>query len=63
MMAVEIKASGNKLEAGVPHALFDLLPRAFDVSREGKFLIPTAVVKIAAVPMTVIVNWPAGLKK
>lgn len=63
MMAVDIKASGNKLEAGVPHALFNVLPRAFDVSRDGKFLIPTPVTKTAAVPMTAIVNWTAGLEK
>jgi len=29
----------------------------------GKFLMATPVEKTAAVPMTVIVNWPAGLKK
>jgi hypothetical protein len=63
MMAVDIKASGGKLEAGVPHALFNVRGGFFDVSKDGKFLIPTPVEQTAAVPMTVIVNWTAGLKK
>jgi hypothetical protein len=33
------------------------------VRKDGKFLIPTPVEQTAAVPMTVVVNWPAGLKK
>ncbi|MGD1069071.1 MAG: protein kinase [Bryobacteraceae bacterium] len=71
MMAVDIRASGNKLEAGVPRALFDAriepgntgFGGGFDVSKEGKFLIPAPVERTDTVPMTVVVNWPAALKK
>jgi Tol biopolymer transport system component/predicted Ser/Thr protein kinase len=64
MMAVEVKNGGK---FGVPRALFDTrlggLPFAFDVSKDGRFLIPTLVEQAASVPMTVVVDWTAGLKK
>jgi serine/threonine-protein kinase len=66
MMAVDIGASGGKLEAGIPRALFDVrltTLQGFDVSKDGKFLVPTPVEQTAAVPMTVVVNWPATLRK
>ena len=67
MMAVEIRESGGRLEAGVPQALFAVRlgpanPR-FDVGKDGRFLIPLPVEQTAGVPMTVVVNWTAGLKK
>jgi len=72
LMAVEIKGDtvkgGAKFEAGVPKPLFDtrLLGNAFtwfDVSKDGRFLIPTPTELSANAPMTVVVNWTAGLKK
>jgi hypothetical protein len=34
------------------------------ISKDGRFLIPTQAEEAAAgVPMTVVVNWTAGLKK
>jgi hypothetical protein len=33
------------------------------VSKDGRFLVPVVVDQTANVPMTVVVNWPAGLKK
>jgi Tol biopolymer transport system component len=67
MMVVQVK-DGVKFEASVPKALFDVhtvngLNFVFDVSKDGRFLIPTPVEQSASVPMTVVVNWTAGLKK
>jgi len=58
LMAVQLK-SGEKFEAGVPKPLFDIRtgsqPR-FDVSKDGRFLIPTPVEQSGSVPMTVVIN-------
>jgi Tol biopolymer transport system component len=67
MMAAEIK-SGSKFEAGVPRPLFDVrLPGGvnpwFDVGKDGRFLVPVVAEQSANAPMTVVVNWQAGLKK
>ncbi|HYL37300.1 MAG TPA: protein kinase [Bryobacteraceae bacterium] len=65
MMAAEVKP-GAKFEAGVPKALFDTRISAtnwFDVSKDGRFLIPVPTEQAASVPVTVVVNWTAGLKK
>jgi Tol biopolymer transport system component len=65
LMAVEVK-SGAKFDAGVPQPLFAThLPAfgAFDVSKDGRFLIPTLVEQTTSVPITVVVNWSAGLKR
>ena len=63
MMAVEVKAEG---QFGVPRPLFTTrLPTGesqFDVSKDGRFLIPTESEQSARAPMTVVVNWAAGLK-
>ena len=67
MMAVEVTTAGGKLQPGIPKALFDVRmgngnPR-FDVSKDGRFLIPTAVAESTNAPMTVVLNWQARLKK
>ena len=67
MMAVSVK-TGERFEAGTPKALFQtgIGPGAlndFDVSKDGRFLIPTQVEEVADSPLTVVVNWPALLKK
>jgi Tol biopolymer transport system component len=66
MMSVDIKA-GAKFEAGIPKTLFNirLAPGdpTFDVSKDGRFLIPARVDQPSTVPITVMVNWQAGLKK
>jgi hypothetical protein len=65
MMAVEIR-TGTKFDFGVPKPLFDVRMDGgawFDVSKEGKFLIPSQVEAAATMPMTVVVNWQAGLKR
>jgi Tol biopolymer transport system component/predicted Ser/Thr protein kinase len=74
LMAVEVKndavKGGAKFEAGVPKPLFvtHLLSGItfntwFDVSKDGRFIIPTLVTPANSEPMTVVVNWTAGLKK
>ncbi len=65
MMAVDIKG-GSKFEAGIPKSLFDTrlgTSTWFDVSKDGRFLLPVQTGRPASVPITVFVNWTAGLKK
>lgn len=72
MMVTEIKAdttaSGVRFQASVPKVLFDThlapnLTEYFDVSKDGRFLMPVVAEQAASVPITVVVNWTAGLKK
>jgi serine/threonine protein kinase len=66
MMAVQIKG-GTKFEAGVPKPLFDTrfpsYAAWYDVSKDGRFLIPAELEQASNAPLTVVVNWTAGLKK
>jgi Tol biopolymer transport system component len=68
MMAVEVKA-GPKFDAGVPKPLFDVrtdlttFGAGYDVGKDGRFLIPVPVEQSGATPITVVVNWQAGLRK
>jgi hypothetical protein len=66
MMAVEVKA-GTSFEAGTPKALFDTRLGCcdiwFDVTKDGRFLIPTLVGQTDNAPLTVVVNWESGLPK
>lgn len=65
MMAVDVK-SGASFEYGVPKALFQAEFRRgnknFQVSRDGRFLVDV-MLKDQEVPVKVILNWPALLKK
>ena len=69
MMAVPIK-SGAVLEPGVPRSLFQTGFAAFtrtiqfDVTPDGqRFLILFPMAKKASSLITVVLNWPAALKK
>jgi serine/threonine protein kinase len=67
MMAAPVK-TGPTFEAGVPKPLFKVgLSRAmdawFDVTKDGRFLVPVQVDRTLNVPIIVVVNWQAGLKK
>ncbi|MEK7404638.1 MAG: hypothetical protein AAB225_05980, partial [Acidobacteriota bacterium] len=69
LMAVEVKASGSSFEAGAPKALFearlvpDLRRNRFVVTADGKrFLVRTEAGDTSS-PITVVVNWPAALKR
>ena len=72
LMAVPV-TTGNNFDLGTPIALFQTSPRqpisfnnlfVYDVSRDGqRFLINTPVKQAQAAPMSIILNWPAKLKK
>ena len=65
MMAVSV-TGGARFQAGVPKPLFDTRLDAnatFDVSKDGRFLLPMQPESSPVVPITVVVNWTAGLKK
>ena len=72
MMAVQVNA-GATFDAGTPVALFQARPHkqvaaldifTYDVSRDGqRFLINTQVERPERSPMSVILNWTAGLEK
>jgi hypothetical protein len=63
MMAVEVKA-GPAFEAGIPKPLFDVSSAgSYDVGKDGRFLIPVPVEQSGTTPITVVVNWQAGLRK
>jgi len=68
LMAVKVK-TGEKFEAGVPKLLFQAhigsinnLPW-YNVSKDGRFLMAVPVEQSASAPITVVVNWTAGLKR
>jgi Tol biopolymer transport system component len=69
LMAVDVNASGNAAQLGVPHTLFEVVGAQrqagpFDVTKDGKkFLINSGNTKEANEPVTLVLNWPAELKK
>ena len=69
MMSVDVKANAGKFEAGVPRLLFDV-PRShpdpmFDVSADGQRFLPVVSNEEpgALQPITVVLNWTAGIKR
>jgi Tol biopolymer transport system component len=57
---------GTKLISGTPHPLFEtrLPPNGrYDITNDGRFLVPTQIESTGTLPMTVIVNWTANVKK
>jgi Tol biopolymer transport system component len=68
MMAVEVNGRGTSFEVGKPRMLFSAQPQGgaypYDVTRDGqRFLIATSREAAAAAPLTLVVNWPAAVKK
>jgi len=71
IMAVDIKPSvpeSPQLQFGVPRTLFEVRiftndSPSFDVSKDGRFLLPVLVEQEVSAPMTVVLNWPQLLKK
>jgi eukaryotic-like serine/threonine-protein kinase len=70
LMAVEVDGSSDTFEAGVPAPLFE--PRVgsisgdspYDVAADGRrFLVNVLVEENAPVPVTVVLNWTADLKR
>jgi Tol biopolymer transport system component len=64
-VAVEVKTSNTAFESGVPQELFQApVSSGWDVSADGKrFLIAAPPVQPSQVPITVVLNWTAALKK
>ena len=64
-MAVAVKRT-PEFDPGIPVPLFDVTVTGFCpyiVTRDGRFLVNTPVaVAESAEPITVILNWTAGLK-
>ena len=65
LMAVEVKGDAKSFQPSVPTLLFEVAALAqFDVRRDGRFLIQVLLEQGATnVPLTVVENWQAGLKK
>ncbi|HKA17217.1 MAG TPA: hypothetical protein VKN18_02775 [Blastocatellia bacterium] len=72
LMAVDVKASDSSFEPGVPKLLFErgldsssaVSTHSFAVSGDGqRFLIPVPVEELSSAPITVVMNWPADLKR
>ena len=69
LMAAELKLGQGRVEASPPHELFPLAPAEaqagsspYDAAPDGqRFLVRTPVDAVR--PLTVVVNWPALLKK
>jgi hypothetical protein len=68
MMSVPVESGATILKLSLPKPLFqtrlefDSLLRQYDVSADGKRFLLAQPLE-ASVPITVIVNWPALLKK
>jgi dipeptidyl aminopeptidase/acylaminoacyl peptidase len=66
-MAVEVKTNGAAFEAGVPQKLFQAqqIDNGWDATSDGKRLILAMpeVQQTTQVPITVVLNWQAQLRK
>jgi len=68
VMAVEVKVRADSLELSPPTALFELAAgnlngRYYDVAPDGRFLANTSPLTTKAQSFSLVVNWPAKLKK
>ncbi|MGH9580686.1 MAG: hypothetical protein ACRD2R_06820, partial [Terriglobales bacterium] len=68
LVAVEVSSRGDTFEVGAAKALFETRPMrggtAYDVTSDGqRFLVNTHVEAQASAPLTLVINWPAGVKK
>src|SRR5262249_36553094 len=72
MMAVSVNPMAPEFDAGVPHALFDArtpeisapYPWYYAVTKDGqRFLVNTVNPTSSDVPLTVLLNWDAAIKK
>jgi hypothetical protein len=65
MMAVRIK-NGATFDWEAPQPLFDVplaAPVWYDVHRDGRFLIPVPLNQTVTTPITLMLDWPAMLKR
>ena len=67
-MAVQVTVRAQSLELGSPMALFELAAgnlngRYYDVAPDGRFLANTSPLTARSQSFSLVVNWPARLKK
>ncbi|MEO8099321.1 MAG: hypothetical protein ABI811_16575, partial [Acidobacteriota bacterium] len=64
-MAAQIKAGGSTFEPGVPQRLFQTQPDVgWDVASDGnRFLLSLPQLQSAQLPLNVVLNWQAQLRK
>jgi len=70
-MELGVKEKGSAVETGTPHQIFQMplqapgpYGRAYSVAPDGKrFLVNAQPQAATTEPLTLVVNWTAGLKK
>jgi hypothetical protein len=63
-MAVDITLKGKTLQAGSPRQLFSIPPVPWAVTGDGKrFLVSMPPPGDVQAPVTIVLNWEAGLKR
>ncbi len=69
MMAAEVKENGSSFEVGAVHTLFETRPyrsgglEPFDVTADGQRFIIDYLEEQPSAAITLVVNWPADLKR
>jgi eukaryotic-like serine/threonine-protein kinase len=68
IMAVEVNTKASLIELGTPRPLFELASgnltgRYYDIAHDGRFLANTSPLTARAQSFSLLVNWPARLKK
>lgn len=65
MMSVDVTGDEDKFESGLPKPLFDarLAGTEFDVSKDGRFLIPVRAEQPGGSRITIVMNWNAPLEE
>ncbi len=71
LMEIAVKEKGSSVEIGAPHQVFQTplqfggpFSRAYSVAPNGqRFLVSALPQGSAPEPLTLVVNWTAGLKK
>ncbi len=65
-----VRADGKTFESGAADTLFkvsmaptQLIGRDYDVSPDGQRFLVGTLVDAPATPVTIVLNWPASLKK
>jgi Tol biopolymer transport system component len=67
LMAANVMADRERFSVGSVEPLFDVRPPpargVYDVTRDGRFLVTTVEQQGESPPITIVVNWPATLKR
>ncbi len=68
LMAASVNGQGATFEVGAARPLFEIRPRSgfgsfYDVSADGQRFLVNTIVESTSTPITLVVNWPALLKK